>query len=62
MTASTPTGLLVLAMLVGQAAGFARAPKEAAEKGGDVRASRTWGVIQCRLAAPLSAPPLVIHA
>ena len=43
----TPTGLLVLAMLVGQAAGFARAPKEAAEKGGDVRASRTWGERGC---------------
>ena len=41
MAPSTPTGLLVLAMLVGQAAGFARVPKELAEKGGDVRASRT---------------------
>jgi hypothetical protein len=40
MTASTPTGLLVLAMLVGQAAGFARVPKEAADKGGDVLPSR----------------------
>ena len=36
MTPSTPTGLLVLAVLVGQAAGFAKAPKDkdAADKGG----------------------------
>ena len=40
MAPSTPTGLLVLAMLVGQVAGFARVPKELAEKGGNVRASR----------------------
>ena len=42
MAPSTPTGLLVLAMLIGQAAGFAKAPKDkdAADKGGDVRASR----------------------
>ena len=46
-----PTGLLVLAMLVGQAAGFAKAPKDkdAADKGdrgredgpGDVRDGQT---------------------
>ena len=36
MAPSTPTGLLVLAVLVGQAAGFAKAPKDkdAADKGG----------------------------
>ena len=41
MTRSMPAGLLVLAMLVGQVAGFAKVfPKDAAEKSGDVRASR----------------------
>ena len=40
MAPSMPTGLLVLAMLVGQVVGFAKVPKDAAEKGGDVRASR----------------------
>ena len=40
MALSTPTGVLVLAMLVGQAAGFARVPKDAAEKGGDLIPSR----------------------
>ena len=40
MAPSTPTGLLVLAMLVGQAAGFARVPKELAEKDGGVLPSR----------------------
>ena len=41
MALSTPTGLLILAVLVGQAAGFAKVPKDAAESG-DLRASRTF--------------------
>ena len=39
MALSTPTGLLVLAMLVGQVTGFAEVPKGAVEK--EVRASRS---------------------
>lgn len=40
MALSTPTGLLVLAMLIGQAAGFAEVPTGAVEKGGDLLPSR----------------------
>ena len=43
MAPSMPTGLLVLAMLVGQVAGFAKVPKDAAEKGGDLLEARTAG-------------------
>ena len=49
MALSTPTGLLVLAVLVGQAAGFARVPKELAEKDGGVLPSRMTytGALSC---------------
>ncbi len=40
MAPSTPTGLLVLAMLVGQVTAFARVPKDGVEKGGEVLGSR----------------------
>ena len=40
MTPSTPTGVLVLAMLVGQVTAFARVPKDGVEKGGEVLGSR----------------------
>ena len=40
MPLSTPTGLLVLAMLVGQVVGFSQFPEGASEEGGDLRASR----------------------
>ena len=40
MTPSTPTGVLVLAMLVGQVTAFARVPKDGVEKGGELLGSR----------------------
>ena len=57
MAPSTPTGLLVLAMLVGQAAGFARVPKDGVEKkGGDLRASRTDILIQGYFGSQCTGP------
>ena len=40
MAPSTPIGVLVLATLVGQVAGFARVPKDGVEKGGELLGSR----------------------